>query len=105
MTETATDPNVDVAYGTADSQTVVAVEWQPDLTARAAVDRSGLLDKHPEIDIEGLVLGVFNQPVPDQHVLRPGDRVEIGRPLIRDPREMRWEAVAEGAVVGQKKNG
>jgi len=105
MTETVTDPTVEVAYGTADSQTVVSIEWQPNLTARAAVDRSGLLDQYPDIDVEGLVLGVFNKPVSEQHVLQPGDRVEIGRPLIRDPREMRWEAVAGGAVVGQKKNG
>ena len=52
-----------------------------------------------------LVLGIFGAPVPEQRVLQPGDRVEIARPLIRDPREMRWDAVAEGSVVGQKKGG
>ncbi len=60
---------------------------------------------YPEIDADGLVLGVFGQRVPDDYALQPGDRVEIGRPLIRDPREMRREAVADGGVVGQKKPG
>ena len=105
MAETMRDATVCVAYGTAVRQLVVSVQWQQDLTARAALDRSGLLDEYPEIDVENLVLGIFGRPVPEHHVLQPGDRVEIGRPLIRDPREMRWEAVADGGVVGQKKSG
>lgn len=105
MAEATLDATVAVAYGTAGRQSVVSVEWQRGLTARAAVDRSGLLEDYPEIDVDNLVLGIFGRPVPEQHVLQPGDRVEIGRPLIRDPREMRWDAVAGGAVVGQKKSG
>ena len=105
MAGTMPDKPVCVAYGTADRQSVVPVDWRPDLTARAAVDDSGLLDAYPEIDCEKLTLGIFGRPVPAQHVLQPGDRVEIGRPLIRDPRQMRREAVADGAVVGQKKHG
>ena len=104
MAETVLDAMVAVAYGTAVRQSVVTVAWRSGLTAKAAVERSGLLEEYPEIDAENLVLGVFGKPVPEQHALQPGDRVEIGRPLIRDPREMRWEAVADGGVVGQKKS-
>lgn len=104
MAETIVDAMVAVAYGTAVRQSVVTVAWRSGLTAQAAVERSGLLEEYPEIDAENLVLGIFGRPVPGQHVLQPGDRVEIGRPLIRDPREMRWDAVADGGVVGQKKS-
>ena len=104
MAETMHGAAVSVAYGTAARQSIVSVPWERDLTARAALDQSGLLDEYPDIDVENLVLGVFGSPVPAHHVLQPGDRLEIGRPLIRDPREMRWEAVADGGVVGQKKN-
>ncbi len=105
MAETTPDKSVSVAYGTAVQQTVVSVDWDPGLTARMAVERSGLLDAYPEIDRKNLTLGIFGRPVPADHALQPGDRVEIARPLIRDPRQMRREAVAEGAVVGQKKGG
>ena len=103
MAETGSDTRVSVAYGTAVRQSVVSVPWHQGLTARAALDHSGLLEAYPEIDSNNLVLGIFGRPVSGQTVLQPGDRVEIGRPLIRDPREMRWDAVADGGVVGQKK--
>ena len=102
MAEPVLEPTVAVAYGTTARQSVVSLPWQADLTARAAVERSGLLEAYPEIDASNLVLGIFGAPVPEQRVLQPGDRVEIARPLIRDPREMRWDAVAAGSVVGQK---
>lgn len=103
MVEPKTDDTVSVAYGTAARQSVVAVQWQEGLTARAALDQSGLLDEYPEIDTRNLILGIFGRLIAEHHVLQPGDRVEIGRPLIRDPREMRWEAVAEGEVVGRRR--
>ena len=83
MAEAVRDATVSVAYGTAVRQSVVSVQWQQGLTARAAFDRSGLLDEYPEIDLESLALGIFGRPVPEHYVLQPGDRVEIGRPLIR----------------------
>ena len=102
MAETKLEAQVSVACGTAERQSVVSLPWQRDLTARQALDQSGLLAAYPEIDAGTLVLGIFGRPVAEQHVLKPGDRVEIGRPLIRDPREMRRDAVADGGVVGQK---
>lgn len=103
MAETKVDATVSVAFGTAERQSVVSVPWMPDLTARAALDRSGLLEEFPDIDVNNLALGIYGRPVPADHVLQPGDRVEIGRPLLRDPRDMRREAVADGGVVGQKR--
>jgi putative ubiquitin-RnfH superfamily antitoxin RatB of RatAB toxin-antitoxin module len=99
------DPNapVEVAYGTPARQAVVEVPWQPGLTARVAVERSGLLTEFPQIDARTLVLGRFGERISESQLLRAGDRVEICRPLVQDPREMRREVLARGGVIGKPK--
>ena len=103
MAEPGQKPVVLVAYGKSDLQVVVEVELGRGLTAREAVDRSGLLERFPDIDAAALVLGIYGKRVPGSQVLRAGDRVEICRPLRKDPRDMRREALAAGTVIGQPK--
>jgi len=83
------EPGVDVVYATAAAQTIVRVLFVPGLTAEQAARRSGLIEAHPELAAAPLVLGVFGVRVPAQRALAPDDRVEICRPLLRDPRERR----------------
>ena len=99
--ETGRAETVEVAYGKPDVQVVVEVGLTPALTAREAVERSGLLERFPEIDTATLVLGIYGKRVPDSQRLRAGDRVEICRPLKIDPRDMRRVALAAGTVMGQ----
>ncbi|HSG65622.1 MAG TPA: RnfH family protein [Gammaproteobacteria bacterium] len=94
---------VTVAYGRPQMQVVVEIGLAPGLTAREAVDRSGLLERFPEIDAGALVLGIYGQRVGESQLLRAGDRVEICRPLRQDPRDMRREALAAGTVMGRPK--
>ena len=103
MAEQVRAPLVSVAYGRPDLQVVVEIELTPGLTAREAVDRSGLLERFSEIDAGALVLGVYGKRVAGSQALRTGDRVEICRPLRQDPRDMRREALAAGTVMGQPK--
>jgi len=105
MAEIEADAPVEVAYGRPDRQAVVEVRWEPGLTARVAVERSGLLAEFPEIDAGALVLGRFGERIPEAQTLRAGDRVEICRPLVQDPREMRRDALARGGVIGKPKRG
>lgn len=72
------------------------------MAALEAIERSGLMDDHPEIRSRPLVLGLFGDEIGHCHVLGDGDRVEICRPLGLDPREMRRRAVATGRHMGQK---
>ena len=71
----------------------VATEWSVDLpgtaTAIDAVRASGLVERFPEIDIEGSMLGVWGRACGPHTLLRAGDRVEIYRPLNMDPNEAR----------------
>jgi putative ubiquitin-RnfH superfamily antitoxin RatB of RatAB toxin-antitoxin module len=98
MTEAAAV--VEVVYALPESQNFATVAFEPGLTAAAAVLRSGLPGQFPEIARGELVLGVWGVAVNSGHVLRPGDRVEISRPLLADPREMRRELLLDGRVMG-----
>jgi hypothetical protein len=60
-------------------------------TARQAVERSGILQRFPEIDLDQVNLGIFGQVVSPDAGLRDGDRVEIYRPLIAEPKQARRE--------------
>jgi putative ubiquitin-RnfH superfamily antitoxin RatB of RatAB toxin-antitoxin module len=67
----------------------VTLELPPGATLRNAVVRSGLLERHPEIDLAVQKLGVFGAPAALERPLAEGDRVEIYRELAMDPKEAR----------------
>lgn len=86
---------VEVAYATPERQTLLTVELPPGANAGEAVTESGILDRHPEIEWPGAPIGVFSRKVDSGHLLREGDRVEIYRPLIADPKEARRRRAAK----------
>ena len=93
---------IEVVYALPEKQWIESMPFADGMTAREAVERSGLMEAHPEIGARPLVLGVFGNEVPHRHRLKDGDRVEICRPLALDPREMRRRAVAAGRHMGQR---
>ena len=96
--------NVHVCYALRDRQEIVQLRLPEGSTVQRAVEASGLLQKHPEIDLaKGNKLGVFAKLVKADTVLRDKDRVEIYRPLIADPKEVRRKRAEEGKVM--KKGG
>ncbi|HKI80616.1 MAG TPA: RnfH family protein, partial [Pseudodesulfovibrio sp.] len=60
-----------------------------------AVKQSGILERFAEIDLETSKVGVFGKLGKPQTVLKPGDRVEIYRGLIADPKEVRRKRAAK----------
>ena len=92
---------VEVAYARADRQFVVAVEVGAGATLADAIAASGLLGRCPEIDLQTNRVGVFGKLAKLDRVLRDGDRVEIYRPLIGDPKEIRRQLAAEGKTMGR----
>lgn len=80
---------VEVVYARTDIQVLLAVELDDSATAREAIERSGLLQRFPEIDLRRNQVGVFGKPCGLDHPLVPGDRVEIYRPLPVDPQQLR----------------
>jgi putative ubiquitin-RnfH superfamily antitoxin RatB of RatAB toxin-antitoxin module len=80
---------VEVVYALRAEQALLAVELEEGATAREAVERSGILRRFPEIDLARTSLGVFGRIVAPDAPLRDGDRVEIYRPLMADPKDIR----------------
>jgi len=87
---------VEVAYARPDVQQIFALEVEPGTTAEQAVQRSGVLEQFPEIDLSVNKVGIFGKLTKLQQPLIAGDRVEIYRPLIADPKEVRRRRAAEG---------
>lgn len=94
---------VEVAYARPDEQTVLTVTADKGMTLLQAIERSGILEQFPEIDPEQSKFGIFGKAAKGDAELQPGDRVEIYRPLIADPKEARKKRAAEGKKL--KKGG
>ncbi len=87
---------VEVAYALPNLQILLSIQVRPGATVRDAIQQSGILDSHPEIDLSSSKVGVFGKLTGLDAVLREGDRVEIYRPLIADPKEVRKLRAAQG---------
>lgn len=91
---------IEITYALPDRQELVTIDLPAGSTVMQAVEASGLLQKYPEIDPGGVnKLGVFAKLAKADTVLRDRDRVEIYRPLIADPKEVRRQKAAEGKVM------
>lgn len=95
--------DVEVAYATPDEQRVVTVTCGPETTIREAIERSGLMAHYPEINLAQNKVGIYGKLARLNAVLRPRDRIEIYRPLIADPKEIRRRRAEQGKPM--KKGG
>jgi putative ubiquitin-RnfH superfamily antitoxin RatB of RatAB toxin-antitoxin module len=79
---------VEIVYVARDK---TVIQWKHQLPAGStvadAIKESGLLVSHPEI--QGLTFGIFAKIVTPDTIIKNGDRIEIYRPLISDPKEKR----------------
>lgn len=91
--------SVEVVYPLPQKQEIFVVKLPLGATVREAIESSGVLAKYPEIDLAKSKLGVFAKLAKPDSVLRDRDRVEIYRPLIADPKEVRKQRAAEGKVM------
>lgn len=87
---------VEVAYATADEQLIQALSVAPGTTLEQAIEQSGILQRFPEIDLKVNKVGIFGKLGKKTAEVKEGDRVEIYRPLIADPKEVRRKREAEG---------
>ncbi|RYY77001.1 MAG: RnfH family protein [Gammaproteobacteria bacterium] len=94
---------VEVAYALPHKQKIISLLVEPGTTALQAVERSGIVKYFPEINIPTAKLGIFGESLGSKsasHVLHAGDRVEIYRPLLVDPKDARRKRAAKSADVG-----
>ena len=95
--------NVEVIYALPDRQPLLRVQLAEGATVGDAIRASGVLDEFPEIDLASNKVGIFSKLVKLDEAVRDKDRVEIYRPLIADPKEVRRKRAEEGKVT--KKGG
>lgn len=87
----------EVAYAKPDHQVILKVELDENSSVKQIIEASGVLETFPEIDLGVNKIGIFGKLTKlDKTDLREGDRIEIYRPLIADPKEVRRKRAEEG---------
>lgn len=80
---------VEVVYANPSRQSLIALQVTADCTVESAIQQSGILQDFPEIDFKINKVGIFSKIIPLNSFLREGDRIEIYRPLLVDPKQLR----------------
>jgi putative ubiquitin-RnfH superfamily antitoxin RatB of RatAB toxin-antitoxin module len=81
--------NIEVAYAVPDKQVLLSLSVPQGTTVAEGIEQSAIQDEFPELKMDIKAVGIFSRKVSLDHVLREGDRIEIYRPLIADPKEAR----------------
>jgi len=95
---------VEVAYASPEQQVILSLRVNPSLSVEQAIKASDILSKFPEIDLNTNKVGIFGKVVKLDTPLKHLDRVEIYRPLIADPKEVRRKRAAN-KNLGDKSEG
>jgi putative ubiquitin-RnfH superfamily antitoxin RatB of RatAB toxin-antitoxin module len=94
---------VEITYALPEQQTLLTFTIPDNSTIKDGIVQSGILQKHPELNVDDMLVGIFGKKAPMEQTLRDKDRIEIYRPLIADPKEVRKRKAAEGKQL--KKGG
>lgn len=90
---------IEVAYALPDVQRIITLQVEQGTTLQQAVGLSGICSEFPAIDPQNDSMGIFGKVQPGDTILRHMDRVEIYRPLLADPKEIRKLRAAQGKTM------
>jgi putative ubiquitin-RnfH superfamily antitoxin RatB of RatAB toxin-antitoxin module len=93
--------NIEVAYALPTKQTIVDVALKEGTTVQQAIEASNILEQFPDIDLKATKVGVWSRVVKLSDTLIDGDRIEIYRPLIADPKEIRKRRAEKAKEEGR----
>lgn len=93
--------NIEVAYALPTKQSIVDVALQEGTTVQQAIEASNILEQFPEIDLKATKVGIWSRVVKLSDTLIDGDRIEIYRPLIADPKEIRKRRAEKAKEEGR----
>ncbi|MFJ7316656.1 RnfH family protein [Pseudomonas sp. NPDC098747] len=90
---------IEVVYAAVDRQVLRTVSVPEGATVRDALLKSGVGDEFPELDLAECPVGIFGKVIahPEVRLIQAGDRIEIYRPLLADPKEVRRLRAAKAA--------
>lgn len=92
---------VQVACARPELQVVKVLSVPVGTRAREALKLSGIAAQFADLDLEHCALGIYGREISGERELQAGDRLEVYRPLHKDPRTARREAAAQGTVLGR----
>ncbi len=87
--QSSTLMSIEIAYATPQQSWLIALEVEAGTSIKQAITSSGILTQCPTIDLQKNKVGIFSKIVDLDTVLESGDRIEIYRPLILDPKQAR----------------
>ena len=90
---------IEVVFAKPGEQFLEQIRVPAGATIELAIRQSGVLERFPEIDLSSNKVGVFGKAAALESTLHDGDRIEIYRPLIADPKEARKKRAAEGKAM------
>ncbi|PVZ72000.1 RnfH family protein [Pelagibaculum spongiae] len=93
--------NIEVVYALEHQQSLLSVKVEKGADVQAAVEKSGILNKYPQIELGKTPVGIFSKKCKWDDLLRDGDRIEIYRPLIADPKEVRKRRAEQAKAAKQ----
>lgn len=96
--------NIEVVFALPDQQELVILEVDQGTTVEAAIALSAISDKFAGEDLSGYQAGVWGKVVSRDYRLSEGDRLELYRPLLMDPRDERRQLAARGGTMGQPRD-
>ncbi len=94
---------VEIAYAVPEKQVIVPIKVKIGTAVNDAIVQSGILDTFPDINLAVNKVGIFGKLTKLDSLLREGDRIEIYRRLIADPKEIRRRRAAEGKKMKKSK--
>ena len=93
--------NIEVFFGLPGTQTLIPLAVDSAFTVEEAILKSGIAEEFPEQDIKSCKVGIWGRVVQKNQSLREGDRIEIYRSLIIDPRDARRHLAEHGGFMGR----
>ncbi|MCK5809651.1 MAG: RnfH family protein [Cocleimonas sp.] len=97
----ANEITVEVVYALPKEQTLLSFTAKAGVSVQDAILQSGILEHYPALELDKMAVGLFGKRTTMKIALRDKDRVEIYRPLIADPKEVRKRRAAEGKKMGK----
>lgn len=93
--------SIEVVYGTPTRQEIISCIVEPNTTIEQAILASGIVDEFPEIDLAVNNVGIWNRVAKLTDIVKDLDRIEVYRPLLADPKEVRKRRAEKAKEEGR----
>lgn len=93
--------NVEVAYALPEKQSILVAQVLAGVSVKDVIEQSGILDEYADIDLNVNNVGIWNRACKLTDIPKDGDRIEIYRPLIADPKEIRRQRAEKAKQEGR----